>query len=509
MSSSVTIRISRNQNIAKDRSIAILKLNKLTHYEGQPVMVKYWSKPDKVDTLLALGIKDGIGEDCYKIISLSGLDLVRGVVNTLPDISLLVHNELYLYRNQNKIWNYVYAIDGERIVEPITNLEPTTFVCIKDKFRWFWDGSGKLKREDDFKSEEDLNSIIDELFLVIGSPKLEVSSDLGYIFYKNQTIDVPLDLKLVDALGNDLIKKASIYVNKKYFKKGDNRIILSDVNSEKTSYVIDAIITADSGKKYTFSSIILFEFGYDFYYGKVSDNWVLNEHNIKNLENTILNTKRTIKYESISLNFEKLVFSYPEKYGKLLHIYDEHGLDHLEDYDIVTSMVSGVSYYTYIKSSAITINDFNQIYSFVDEENEIITSGVFDEDSYDEIILAWENKNTSEGLVQLNKDGKIPNNLIPNANFISDFSLINIIEFLDYYPNKINLTIGDKWYNNVDKLIFEATEINNGITYLPTENTIYYNNKDKSLYLWKSGEMILISETMTSIPITNVIEILD
>jgi hypothetical protein len=193
----------------------------------------------------------------------------------------------------------------------------------------------------------------------------------------------------------------------------------------------------------------------------------------------------------------------------LLHIYDEHGLDHLEDYDVVTSMVSGINYYTYIKSSAVTINDFNQIYSFVDEGNELITSGVFDEDSYDEIILAWENKNTSGGLVQLNKDGKIPSNLIPNANFISDFSLVNIIEFLDYYPNKINLTIGDKWYNSVDKLIFEATEINNGITYLPTENTIYYNNKDKSLYLWKSGEMILISETMTSIPITNVIEILD
>lgn len=510
MSSSLTIRISRNQNIAKDRSIAILKLNKLTHYEGQPVMVKYWSNSGKIDTLLALGIKDGIGEDCYKIISLSGLELVRGVVNTLPDVSLLVHGELYLYRNPEKIWNYVYASDGIRVVEPITNLEPTTFVNIKDKFRWFWDGSGNLKREDDFKSGEEMKSIIDELFLVIGSPKLDIKSDIGYIFYEDQIVDVQLTIKLLDALGNDLINRASILVNKEAVSKNGNKITIKKVNSSNASYVIDAVITADSGKDYVFSSVILFEFGQDFYYGKVSEDWVLNEHNLKQLENVVLNSRKTINYESISLNLEKLIFSYPEKYGRLLHIYDEHGLDHLEDYTIRSiKLSSGVNYYVYEKEG-ITISDFNQRYIFIDDDNNTILQGVFDAGSYDEVVLAWENKNAPDGLVQLNRDGKIPNNLIStNLGFTSDFSFINIIDFLDYYPNKINLTIGNKWYNKVDNLIFEATEINNGITYPPTENTIYYNNNDKSLYLWKSNEMILISETIQSKPITNIIDILD
>lgn len=510
MSSSVTIRISRNKNIAKDRSIAILKLNKLTHYEGQPVMVKYWSKPDKVDTLLALGIKDGIGEDCYKIISLSGLELVRGVVSSLPDISLLTHGELYLYRDPENVWNYVYASDGIRVVEPIVNLEPTTFVSIKDKFRWFWDGSGKLKREDDFKSGEELESVIDELFLVIGPPKLEVKSDLGYLFYEGQVVEVPLTVSLLDTLGNDLTDRASFFINDRAVKKEGNKIIIGKVSSEKTSFVIDAVVKAGSGKDYTFSTVLLFEFGLDFYYGKVKEGWVLSEENLKHLDYTTLNSRKTIDLESISLNQEKLVFSYPEKYGRLIHVYDEHGLDHLEDYEITTlKLSSGESYYVYTKENTITISEFNQKYIFI-ENSETVLHGVFNADSYDEVILAWENKNTPEGLVLLNSEGKIPNNLLStNLSFVSDYSLISVVEFLDYYPNKVNLTIGNKWFNAADKLIFEAVEINSGITYSPSENTIYFNNKDKSFYLWKSDEMVLISESIVSKPITNIIEILD
>ena len=511
MSSSVTIRISRNQNIANDRSIAILKLNKLTHYEGQPVMVKYWSESGKVDTLLALGIKDGIGEDCYKIISLSGLDLVKDVVSTLPDISLLIHNELYLYRDPEGIWNYVYASDNKRVVEPIVNLKPTTFVSIKDKFRWFWDGNGNLKREDDFKSSEEMASIIDELFLVIGPPKLEITSQVGYIFYDDQVIDIPLNVKLTDTLGNDLTDRASFFINKEAVKKEDNKIIIKNASNKETSYVIDANIKAKTGKEYTFSSIVLIDFGYDFYYGKVTDDWVLSEDGLKNLENTVLNSKRTINYKSIELNLEKVVFSYPEKYGKLLHIYDEHGLDHIEDYDIkILKLSNDINYYVYIKSSIVTISDFDQKFLFVEEDNDVNLQGVFDSNSYDEIVLAWENKNTYNGLVQLNEYGKIPNELLSTKlNFTSDFSFINVVDFLDYYPNKINLTIGNKWYNAQDKLIFEATGLNQGITYPPTENTIYFNNKNRSLYLWKNEEMILVSETIVSKPITNIIEILD
>ena len=63
---SVTIRISRNKNIADSRSIAIIKLNKLGHKVGQPVMVKYYTDSTKttIDTVVAIGIKDGIGKDC-------------------------------------------------------------------------------------------------------------------------------------------------------------------------------------------------------------------------------------------------------------------------------------------------------------------------------------------------------------------------------------------------------------------------------------------------------------
>lgn len=511
MSSSVTIRISRNQNIARDRSIAILKLNRLTHYEGQPVMVRYYSNPNnrKVDTLLALGIKNGIGEDCYKIISLSGLDLVRGVVKTLPDISLLIHGELFLYVNPEGVWNYVYALENERVVEPIINLEPTTFVCIEDKFRWFWDGSGKLKREDDFKTNNEINSIINELFLVIGPPKLEVVSKIGYIFHDDQVVDIPLQVKVTDTLGKDLTDLATFYINNRAVSKRGKEIIIKGASKETTNYRIDAKIIGDSGKEYVFSSLILISFGFDFYYGNVDKDWEVSGENVLNLDNVVLSAKNSFEYSSINLNYQKIVFAYPEIYGNLLHIIDEHGLDHIEDYAVhLIKLPTNVNYYVYIKTDAITINNFYQKFLFVDED--IILQGAFDSDTYDDVIIAWGNKNSPDGLVQLNKDGKIPNQLLAtNFEITSDFSFVSIVNFLDYYPNKLNLNIGDKWYNTVDKLIFEATSINDGITYAPEENTIYLNNRDKTFYLWKSNRMTMISETFTSNLITNVIEILD
>ena len=70
-------------------------------------------------------------KDCYKIISLGGLELVRNVVTELPDVSALVHGELYLYEDQSSgKWYYVYEIGNERQIDEII-APPTIYVNIQ------------------------------------------------------------------------------------------------------------------------------------------------------------------------------------------------------------------------------------------------------------------------------------------------------------------------------------------------------------------------------------------
>ena len=98
------IRINRSQYVERDRSIAILRLDQCQHYIGQPVQVRYYSNPEQteIDTVVAIGIQNGIGKDCYKVLSLGGLVLVRNVVLDPPDVSQLTHGEIYLCPDEDE-----------------------------------------------------------------------------------------------------------------------------------------------------------------------------------------------------------------------------------------------------------------------------------------------------------------------------------------------------------------------------------------------------------------------
>lgn len=514
MSSSVTIQISRNRNVARDRSIAVLKLNKLTHLVGQPVMVKYFSEPgisDKIDTLFALGIKNGVGEDCYKIISLSGLELIRDVVDQLPNISQLIHGELFIYKDENSTWNYVFEENNERQVIPIENLAPTVFVNIEDKFRWFWDGQN-LKREDEFYSNKDMEDLMDDLSLTIGPPKLEVYSKEGYLFPDGEVKDIILVATVTNAYGEDITGRCEFYVDKEKAEIGENGEIIIRSVTESKDYLIEANIISKNGKTHTYSAVIIIEFGFKFYYGPVPDNWEVTEKNLISLENKVIQSRKTVKYTSINLDYEKLVYSYPEFYGELIHIFDEHGLDYLDDYTLYKLNLSdGITYNVYVKSDSISISNFEQSFQFEKNDcEEEINEGVVNKEDYDEVIKAWKNKNISGGLLVLNDSGKIPSYLVEGQNFTSDFSFTNIKGFLDHYPQNINMNIGDKWYNTVENKIYTATSPSTGIVTDPIDNTIYLNNSDNLFYLWTSNNgMSPISMSFESELITDVTDILN
>lgn len=108
---------TRNDIIAKDRESAIIRLNTYPIQNGIPIIIKYFSDPDKtrVDILFAIGIQDGIGPNTYRIISDKGMLLVTNIIQELPDVTQLVHGQIYIYQDLTNSKNYyLYLLDSTR-----------------------------------------------------------------------------------------------------------------------------------------------------------------------------------------------------------------------------------------------------------------------------------------------------------------------------------------------------------------------------------------------------------
>lgn len=507
-------------------------------------MVKYYTDQKTVDTVFALGTGDGIGESFYKVISLGGLELVSGVyINDRPDVVDLSHGELYLYRDSDLIWNYVYLPDGEvdRVTIPITNLAPTVFVNIKDKYRWFWK-NGELKREDDFFSGDEMEKVINDLYYEIGPPKLTAvitgghyTKYSGYVesikpgqdlFKVGEEINtLRVEVNVIDSLGNNLTGLCDFYVNsestekilaeesnetnttttseptttpsptstpppeplllKKFRNSQTDKywIEIKDI-SESSVFIIEAKIVSGVGNTHTYSTAIKVDFGFDFYYGIVGENWIANVDDIKKL-NKKLTIDKTFDYNIESLNLERVVFAYPKAYGNLLHIYDRHHLDYIEDYRIYNKIIDDLEYNIYVKIDAIKIENFLQSFQFNEkDEEEVINEAYVDQVKYDEVLSAWDKRNTKDGLVVIGNNGKIPEELLPGTEQVSERAIVILVNILDTVPTG-NLNPGNKWYITTEQKIYVATSAIGGELKDPSEDVIYFNKNDDKFYVWK------------------------
>ena len=128
--SSKRIQISRSKYIEESRAIAALRLVDKEFLKGEIMMLNYYKDPDKrtdIGVLVVIGVKDGVGEDCYRILEMGGQMPVRQV-GELPDYSKLVHGEIYVWYGDpdlrddvdEQYWCYVYEEDGHRVIERIT-----------------------------------------------------------------------------------------------------------------------------------------------------------------------------------------------------------------------------------------------------------------------------------------------------------------------------------------------------------------------------------------------------
>lgn len=81
------IRISRDSVVEESAQAAVRILDQFTHIVGQIIMVRYVVDESLglIDNMVAIGIKEGIGPDCYQIITPFNKTLIWGILKTLPE----------------------------------------------------------------------------------------------------------------------------------------------------------------------------------------------------------------------------------------------------------------------------------------------------------------------------------------------------------------------------------------------------------------------------------------
>ena len=396
------IRINRSQYIERDRSIAILRLDQCQHYIGQPVQVRYYSDPEQteIDTVIAIGIQNGIGKDCYKVLSLGGLVLVRNVVQDPPDVSQLTHGEIYLCPDDDGVWSYMYEEGGVRQIEHITG-GPFIFANIEDKYRWFY-RDGVLKREDDFNTEADIKALLsgyEEKFADLTS-KLNT---LQKLVYKNNTLTFPLrvsfyddsnvggvhtiyrtgtrtgvnfvirvtlasvDIPSGDITYIDVTKNCKLVLNGEEIEVTGENLYTVENLSRTTDYSLSvSYVDQDTGVTKTGNAYYTVVFGYPFYYGAIpATDWTASQETVTSLSEMIVGDSETdVKFEG-SLENQRIAIATPTIYGDLKTAYDSvSSLNCITDYSIQACLVNDVTYNVYIKELPITYSGFSQLFSF-------------------------------------------------------------------------------------------------------------------------------------------------
>ena len=164
------IRIARDRLIEDSRKAALLFLDLQHHLVGQQWQVRYYRDESRteIDTIVAIGVRNGTGSECYKVISYGTATAIVSISETLPDVSQMVHGEIYIVLVEG-IWNYVTVTNDTRRFDPITG-GPYAYFNLEDGHVWYYTEHtppgqpeyypGILRRDDDFYTREELDEFI-------------------------------------------------------------------------------------------------------------------------------------------------------------------------------------------------------------------------------------------------------------------------------------------------------------------------------------------------------------
>ena len=155
------VRFSRCREVMSSRSAAMIHLGEREFVAGEPVLVNYFEDTNaSINTIMAVGIANGKGSDCFRVITLGQYEIVWGVGRQLPDVSSLVHDELYLYQDLDGLWYYVSAPDRiTRTLEPLLPY-PHTFINIADNTIYVSDSDGHVRSINDVYTKSEIDDLL-------------------------------------------------------------------------------------------------------------------------------------------------------------------------------------------------------------------------------------------------------------------------------------------------------------------------------------------------------------
>lgn len=329
-------------------------------------MVRYYEDDGvTINTITAIGIKNGIGRGCYSILSTSGEFVVNGVHEELPDVSSLVNGGKYISM-YNGSWCIVYIHNGAvRKIDP--NIPYSLIRDLETGFNWYWVG-GILKREDDFLTPSQVNEVVKESAYKVQKPIISVSLfNKDNVLEKGKSLVYPTfnfsvkDLDENDITSNCTIKVTSNIFGEESIKSYSNNILILQGTIDQTITYTFTVSYVINGNTYSVSKDYKIIFIPKTYYGKfnsLSDFITTKPDEILwgGIENEFIITT--------DLDDERIAVLVPSVIDRFIGIYDKHGLDYIDDYNIQTGIqYKGNSYTLYIKKDPVRINDFKQVFT--------------------------------------------------------------------------------------------------------------------------------------------------
>lgn len=262
------IRFTRDGEIEPNRIVAVRALDTFEHLIGQPVLVRYYTSPaeDDVDCLVAIGIKNGIGPDCYHIMSPFDKYLIWGIATTLEEVDVAkfpTGREKYLFidpetkkaqyviLNKHKEREFIDITDGPRAYEDlstgrtvyITTVDGEVSVCkgySDEDIRLI--SEGKLNIQQD---REDGNKIVvtDENGLITFTPKtnlisageninIDEDNKISVVNVVIQVDELPEASEYTDRVVQYVGPSTEVYTKNRFYKSDGSKWDLVKVQSK-------------------------------------------------------------------------------------------------------------------------------------------------------------------------------------------------------------------------------------------------------------------------------------
>lgn len=135
----------KREMIYNNKSSALVILNTLPIKEGELLKIRYKKDTGVIDSLVAIGIKDGVGPDCYTLISDQSIPLVTSILNYRPDVSDLVSGSVYIYNNpDSNEYSRFFCYQGELIEEELS--ENFYFINLEDGIYYYFESTPGSQR---------------------------------------------------------------------------------------------------------------------------------------------------------------------------------------------------------------------------------------------------------------------------------------------------------------------------------------------------------------------------